>query len=73
MPSHYISGYILLWCKCLSEQLKESNAEVISRQPHRSPVDVKGKWHEAHNFMLSLSSDKQYRQLIKIALTGSPS
>ncbi|KIK74170.1 hypothetical protein PAXRUDRAFT_20146 [Paxillus rubicundulus Ve08.2h10] len=31
MPGHYISGYILPWCKRLSEQLKESNAEVISR------------------------------------------
>ncbi|KIK77928.1 hypothetical protein PAXRUDRAFT_165397 [Paxillus rubicundulus Ve08.2h10] len=64
IPSHYISGYILPWCKHLSEQLKESNAKVISRQPHRSPTDVKGKWHEAHNFMLGLSSDKQYRQLV---------
>ncbi|KIK74338.1 hypothetical protein PAXRUDRAFT_176038, partial [Paxillus rubicundulus Ve08.2h10] len=64
IPCHYISGYILPWCKRLSKQLKESNAEVISCQPHRSPADVKGKWHEARNFMLGLSSDKQYRQLV---------
>ncbi|KIJ63883.1 hypothetical protein HYDPIDRAFT_29231 [Hydnomerulius pinastri MD-312] len=30
IPGHYISGYILPWCKCLSEQLKESHAEGIS-------------------------------------------
>ncbi|KIK78097.1 hypothetical protein PAXRUDRAFT_17068 [Paxillus rubicundulus Ve08.2h10] len=28
------------------------------------PADVKGKWHEACDFMLGLSSDKQYRQLV---------
>jgi hypothetical protein len=31
IPGHYISGYILPWCKRLSEQLRDSNAEVISR------------------------------------------
>ncbi|KAF8834385.1 hypothetical protein BDN67DRAFT_985357 [Paxillus ammoniavirescens] len=40
------------------------------------PADVKGKWHEACNFMLSLSSDKQYRQLVmsleQIDNSGSP-
>ncbi|KAF8833293.1 hypothetical protein BDN67DRAFT_1017725 [Paxillus ammoniavirescens] len=64
IPGHYTSGYILPWCKHLSKQLKESNAEVISCRPHHSPTDVKGKWHEAHDFMLGLSSDKQYRQLV---------
>ncbi|KAF8833474.1 hypothetical protein BDN67DRAFT_986014 [Paxillus ammoniavirescens] len=76
IPSHYISGYILPWCKCLSKQLKDSNAKVISRRPHRSPADVKGKCHEARNFMLGLSSDKQYRQLVmsleQIDNSGSP-
>ncbi|KIJ08078.1 hypothetical protein PAXINDRAFT_18762 [Paxillus involutus ATCC 200175] len=61
IPNHYISGYILPWCKRLSEQLKEN---------------VKGKWHEAHNFMLCLSSNKQYRQLVmvleQIDNSGSP-
>ncbi|KIJ11604.1 hypothetical protein PAXINDRAFT_15516 [Paxillus involutus ATCC 200175] len=64
IPNHYISGYILPWCKRLSEQLKESHAEGISCRPHQSPTDVKGKWHEARDFMLCLSSDKQYRQLV---------
>ncbi|KIK75528.1 hypothetical protein PAXRUDRAFT_18924 [Paxillus rubicundulus Ve08.2h10] len=64
IPGHYISGYIFPWCKHLSEQLKESNTEVISCRPHHSPADVKGKWHEARDFMLGLSSDKQYRQLV---------
>ncbi|KIJ04951.1 hypothetical protein PAXINDRAFT_21769 [Paxillus involutus ATCC 200175] len=76
IPNHYISGYILPWCKRLSEQLKESHAEGISRRPHRSPADVKGKWHEARDFMLCLSSDKQYRQLVmaleQIDNSGSP-
>ncbi|KAF8834245.1 hypothetical protein BDN67DRAFT_1016699 [Paxillus ammoniavirescens] len=38
--------------------------------PKHVPTDVKGKWHEARDFMLGLSSNKQYRQLI--ALAGSP-
>jgi hypothetical protein len=37
---------------------------------------VKGKWHEARDFMLCLSSDKQYRQLVmaleQIDNSGSP-
>ncbi|KIJ59104.1 hypothetical protein HYDPIDRAFT_33499 [Hydnomerulius pinastri MD-312] len=76
IPGHYISGYILPWCKRLSEQLKESHAEGISHRPHQSPADVKGKWHKARDFMLCLSSDKQYRQLVmaleQIDNSGSP-
>ncbi|KIJ65334.1 hypothetical protein HYDPIDRAFT_28043 [Hydnomerulius pinastri MD-312] len=40
------------------------------------PWYVKGKWHEARDFMLCLSSDKQYRQLVMalehINNSGSP-
>ncbi|KIJ08744.1 hypothetical protein PAXINDRAFT_18136, partial [Paxillus involutus ATCC 200175] len=40
------------------------------------PWYVKGKWHKARDFMLCLSSDKQYRQLVmaleQIDNSGSP-